>query len=102
MDRKVIWLRASLDDLEQIGNYIGANSAAYGSTVVKKIYDAAMDLARFPQMGRVVPEWEDAAYRERIVYRYRLIYRLKGADRIEILSVIHGARLLPEDLRERQ
>lgn len=102
MDRKVIWLRASLDDLEQIANYIAASSPAYASTVTKNIYDAAMELAQFPQIGRIVPEWEDANYRERIVYRYRLIYRLKGSDRIEILSVIHGARLLPADLRERQ
>ncbi len=101
MDRKVIWLRASLDDLEQIANYISANSPAYASTVTKKIYDAAMELAQFPQIGRIVPEWEDANYRERIVYRYRLIYCLKGSDRIEILGVIHGARLLSGDLRDR-
>jgi plasmid stabilization system protein ParE len=101
MDLKVIWLRDAVDDLEQIGEYIAANSAAYASTVIKKIYDAAMELAQFPQIGRVVPEWEDAKYRERIVYRYRLIYRLPSNDRIEILAIIHGARLLPDDLRSR-
>ena len=52
-------------------------------------------------MGPAVPEWDDDAYRQRIVYGYRLIYRLRG-DRVEILAVIHSARLLPDGLRDRQ
>jgi len=48
----------------------------------------------------MIPEWGDESLREVYVHRYRLMYRVRE-DRIEILTVIHGARLLPDDLRER-
>lgn len=102
MAAKVIWLRAALADLEDIGETIEANSRAYSTIVVKKLYDATQDLALFPRMGRRVPEWDDDAYRERIVYSYRVIYRIVSEERIELLAFIHGARLLPEEIRDRK
>jgi plasmid stabilization system protein ParE len=102
MASKVIWLRAALADLEEIGNTIGANSPAYATIVVSKLYDATQDLKHFPRMGRRVPEWDDDKYRERIVYSYRVIYRIVSDERIELLGFIHGARLLPDEVRERQ
>ena len=41
----------------------------------------------------MVPEAGDQNLRERFVYSYRLIYRLQ-TDRILIVAVIHGSRLL--------
>jgi toxin ParE1/3/4 len=61
---------------------------------------AARELADFPNMGAIVSEWNDERYRQRIVYSYRLIYRTTD-DRVEILTVIHGARLLPGSIRTR-
>ena len=52
-------------------------------------------------MGRQVPERGDARYREKIVYSYRLIDRAVSPERIEVLAVIHGARLLPDVVRDR-
>ena len=46
-------------------------------------------------------EWDDARYREKIVYSYRLIYRVVSPERIEVLAVIHGTRLLPDVIRDR-
>lgn len=100
MAAKVVWLRTALADLEEIGNAIGANSPAYSAIAVGKLYDAAQDLARFPRMGRRVPEWDDDNYRKRIVYNYRVIYRIVSDERIELLAFIHGARLLPDAIRE--
>ena len=102
MAAKVVWLRAALADLEHIGEFIGANSPAYSTIVVTKLYEATQDLARFPRMGRRVPEWDDDNYRERIVYSYRVIYRIVSAERVELLAFIHGARLLPDEIRDRQ
>jgi plasmid stabilization system protein ParE len=46
-----------------------------------------------------VPEVGDESIRQRIVHRYRIIFRICESDgRIEVLAVIHGARLLPGDL----
>jgi toxin ParE1/3/4 len=48
-----------------------------------------------------VPEWSDKTIRELLVYTYRLIYRIDN-DSVLVLAVIHGARLLPDVLRERR
>lgn len=98
---EVAWLLAAVSDLEEIGEFISRDSPTYATVVIRKLYSAAMDLASFPRMGRRVPEWDDDRYRERIVYYYRLIYRMIGADRVEILTFIHGARQLPESIRDR-
>jgi plasmid stabilization system protein ParE len=101
MAAKVIWLREAVADLGDIGSYIERNSPNYARIVVQRLYRTAMELPRFPGMGRQVPEWDDARYREKIVYNYRLVYRTVSPERIEVLAVIHGARLLPDVIRER-
>jgi plasmid stabilization system protein ParE len=50
-------------------------------------------LARFPQAGRMVPEFDDENMRELIVYSYRVIYRLEQGE-VLIVVVIHGKRVL--------
>lgn len=55
--------------------------------------EVAETIPDFPKLGRVVPEAGDQNLRERFVYSYRLIYRLQ-TDRILIVAVIHGSRLL--------
>lgn len=51
-------------------------------------------------MGRRVPEWDDEEIRERIVGNYRLIYRVRNSQ-VVVIAVVHGARLLSPDIRER-
>ena len=60
----------------------------------------ASDLSRAGSLGRMVPEWGHENVRERIVYSYRLIYRLDERQ-VVILAVIHGARLLEAETRDR-
>lgn len=52
-------------------------------------------LGRFPQSGRVVPEFSDLPFREVIVAPYRFFYRVDDR-KIWIVAVWHGAQL-PED-----
>lgn len=100
MADQVGWHPEAYAELEAIADYISLDSPTYASAVVTRILAAADDLVQFPRMGRRVPEWDDEAVRERIVDNYRLIYRLRD-DRILILAVVHGARLLPEEIRQR-
>ncbi len=53
--------------------------------------------SRSPISGRKVPEYEAEDIRELIEKPYRIIYRIKS-DQIDVLAVIHGARLLPEEI----
>jgi toxin ParE1/3/4 len=101
MAHEIVWLRAALDDLDEIAGYIARNSPHYAGVVVEKIRASSRDLATFPRMGSIVGDWDDESYRQRLIYDYRLIYRVR-ADRVEILAVIHGARRLPPAIRNRE
>jgi len=96
-----VWLRAAEQDLDAIADYIAHDSPAYASAIVQKMLAAATNLAEFPLIGKAVPEWSDTTIRELLIYTYRLIYRI-NKDSVLVLAVIHGARLLPDVLRERR
>ena len=55
-------------------------------------------LRKFPQSGRVLPEFPDLPFREVIVTPYRFFYRVKGKT-AWIVAVWHGAQL-PEEPNE--
>ena len=99
--KRVVWLKSAVDDLTLIRDFIAKDSETYAAAVAKRIYDATRVLADFPLIGRVVPEWEEPSIRDRIVHSYRIIYRVY-ADEVRILSVIHGARQLPSEIRSRE
>ena len=82
--------------LDQIFDYIASDSTLYAYRTVGQIIESAESLPPHPRKGRKVPEYEWEDIREVFHNPYRIIYLLKE-DTIEILSVIHGARLLPED-----
>jgi toxin ParE1/3/4 len=93
MDYKVEWSRRALEDVEAIATYISRDSSIYAAAVVRKIRDTGRSLRRFPFIGRIVPELQDEAIRERFVYSYRIIYRIRGHT-VTVAAVVHGSRLL--------
>ncbi len=98
MADQVSWLPGAIDDLEAIAAYIAADSPAHAAAVVARTLACAAELPLFPHSYRRVPELEDDKVRERDVYSYRLIFRINEAARaIEVIAVIHGARLLPDE-----
>lgn len=91
---RVHWTQTALKHLLAIHEYISQHSPTYASRVVDRLTRSSEELARFPRSGRVVPEYESPDVREIIQRPYRIIYRVKR-DQIDILAVVHGARLLP-------
>ena len=65
------------------------------SAVVERISHAVLNLADFPEAGRMVPEFGRRDTREILVRPYRLIYRIDG-DTVVITTIIHGARRISE------
>jgi toxin ParE1/3/4 len=59
-----------------------------------KIYQRAQLVAENPDVGRIVPEFNEKSIREVIEGHYRIIYRMKTAQQVAILRVYHSARLL--------
>ena len=65
--------------------------------MVDKITRRSVQIASHPLSGRKVPEYDSEVIRELIEQQYRIIYRIKQ-DQIDVLAVIHGARLLPDEI----
>ena len=92
----VYWTRNAKRELRAIHDYIAQNSARYAQGLVDRITQKTKGLTQWPQFGAKVPEYSDDAIREVLVYPYRVIYRIR-TRRIEVLSVVHGARPLPSE-----
>jgi plasmid stabilization system protein ParE len=96
MVKSLIWTEQSLQDIASIAAFIARDSAYYAQKMVGAILEKGESVAHFPELGRMVPEFGRDDIRERFIYSYRLIYRIE-IDRIFILAVVHGRRLLDSD-----
>lgn len=90
----VHWTQTAIDHLDGIHAYIAMNSPGYADRIIDKITSRSIQISAFPLSGRKVPEIDIPQIREVIEGSYRIIYYIK-ADRIDILSVIHGAQNFP-------
>jgi plasmid stabilization system protein ParE len=86
--------------LNQSLNTIERDSSFYAKSVVLKILEVSRNIKEFPLIGRAVPELGDENIRERFIYSYRLVYQINNEQKILIVAVIHGKRLL-ENVGER-
>ena len=89
MARVLVWSPEAVEDIDAIAAYIERDSPWYARAVASKIVETAESIPEYPELGRMVPEIDDPAIRERMVHRYRVIYRLDEA-RVLIVAVIHG------------
>jgi len=92
----VYWTHNAKRELHAIYDYVAQNSARYAQGMVDRITRKTHQLARLPELGAKVPEYSDESIREVLVYPYRIIYRVSAA-RVDVLSVVHGARQLPPE-----
>jgi len=90
---EIKWTDNALVELDEIANYISKDSPKYAQILVKEIYGMVAYLKEFPKFGRRVPEYNDPNLREILYKNYRIIYLIKS-EHIEIISVIHGSRLI--------
>lgn len=90
------WSASAREDLRFIRRYIGRESKPAAARVAADITASVRRLRRFPQSGRVVPEFNVLEYRELIVGSYRVVYRYDAIhDRVAVVMIVHGSRLLP-------
>ncbi|HYW78863.1 MAG TPA: type II toxin-antitoxin system RelE/ParE family toxin [Thermoguttaceae bacterium] len=99
---RVDWAKPALADLREIYEFIARDSSRYAQLTVEKITDATDSLARFPQLGEVLPEFPSSAYRQIVVGNYRLIYReAPGANRVLVIAIVHASRKIEPILEDR-
>jgi toxin ParE1/3/4 len=98
MDYQVVLSPSARADLQNIVRYISADAPERAVRFGQFLVSHTKLLARFPDMGRVVPEFDEPFIREIIVRRnYRVIYRLNRSEHlVEVIRFWHAARGIPE------
>ncbi len=90
----VTWSKEAGENLIEIEEFIARDSLERAVRFVDALIDHAETiLTDNPKSGRTVPEIGNPDIRELIYRGYRIVYRL-NRDRIEILTVFEGHRLL--------
>ncbi|MBV8889678.1 MAG: type II toxin-antitoxin system RelE/ParE family toxin [Alphaproteobacteria bacterium] len=91
---EIIWRRVALSDLEEIRRFIARDNPNAGAHVRSAIRAAVERLTDHPNLGR---PGRVQGTRELVVAGtpYIIAYRVL-ADRLRILSVLHGARRWPD------
>jgi toxin ParE1/3/4 len=88
---------SAVSDLENVRSWHVSQSAPeIGERLVREIVDSLAQLARFPESGRVVPEFGQPSLRELIRSPFRIVYRLDG-DRVRVVRVWRSDRLMTGD-----
>lgn len=90
---KLVWSRAAIRDLKEIGSFIGAESEQGAAFVEDRIHQESRLISRYPRIGRL---GRRKGTRERVVpdTSYILVYRILRS-RVRILRVYHAARRWP-------
>ncbi len=90
----VTWSQEAGENLVDIEEFVARDSLERAVRFVDALIDQTEAiLADNPRSGRTVPEIGNPEIRELIYRGYRIVYRLNG-DRIDILTVFEGHRLL--------
>jgi toxin ParE1/3/4 len=96
MAYKLIWSPAARDDLHNIVVFIARDNHERAMSFGYQLISETDRLQNFPELGRIVPEYENQSLREIIFRPYRIVYRVNHDRKIcEIARVWHSARGVP-------
>lgn len=97
MDYQVVLSPSARADLLDIVRYISFDAPDRALQFGLFLISNTKPLARSPELGRIVPEFEDPLIREIIVRSYRVVYRLDHSQHlVEVIRFWHAARGTPE------
>jgi toxin ParE1/3/4 len=93
----IFWTHEAFEKLIEIEDFIANDSPERAASFVDEIIKQTETiLPDKPLIGRIMPEIFNPDIRELIFKKYRIIYRV-NKNKIEILTVFEGHRLLPID-----
>lgn len=96
---KVAWTDKALFRLQQLHDYIAADQPENARNFVDRLTIRAASIGGQPRIGRIVSRYGRDDIREIHEGAYRIVYRILP-ERIDILTVRHGARLMPGRIRD--
>jgi plasmid stabilization system protein ParE len=86
-------------DLRDIKRYIAEHAPSTAKHFIQRIRDRVRKIGVMPPAAPMVSESAHPDLREIYVAEYRVIYRIRD-DSVHILMIIHGARLMTEQMLE--
>jgi len=92
---KVFLTQHAQNDLEEIYDYIAADSVGNAENFINALEKRIYSLDTLPERHPLIPENEffGTDYRHFIYKKYRIIYRIPNGS-VFILRIFHGAKLL--------
>jgi toxin ParE1/3/4 len=78
-------------ELEEIAAYVAEQSPRSALTLVRELRERCESLADAPRGYPLVPRYEHLGIRRRPFGNYLIFYRV-GAEIIEVVHILHGAR----------
>ncbi|HEY3317520.1 MAG TPA: type II toxin-antitoxin system RelE/ParE family toxin [Coriobacteriia bacterium] len=92
--RRVTFAASAIQDLQDIRAWYTSQKVPHvGERLVHEVVSQVEQLPRFPDLGRVVPEFGVPHLRELIHPPFRIVYRL-DEDRIRVVRVWRTERVL--------
>jgi addiction module RelE/StbE family toxin len=87
--RRIRWAPAAADDLEEIRNYLREDHPVLAQPTIRKLYDVARSLQRFPNRGRI---GHKEGTRELIVAPtpYIIVYGVEP-ETVHIFRILHAS-----------
>jgi plasmid stabilization system protein ParE len=93
---RITFAEFALRDLEDVREwYVSQDAPEVGQRLVGEVMAAVEQLGRFPESGRVVPEFDTPQLRELIHPPFRIVYRL-AYDNVRVVRVWRSERLVQE------
>lgn len=87
---EIVWTNQALNKLNKIVDYIAQDDFVTAEKWASTIIEKTDQLIAHPELGRVVPEYNESSLRELIFGSYRVIYRIrKSESKIYIQTVWH-------------
>jgi toxin ParE1/3/4 len=90
----ISFAESAIRDLEEVQAWYAEQGVPdVGARLVEEVFQRVQDLADHPEMGRVVPEFDQAFLRELIHPPFRIVY-WRDPQRVRIVRVWRSERLL--------
>jgi len=90
----ISFAESAIRDLEEVQAWYAEQGVPdVGARLVEEVFQRVQNLADHPEMGRVVPEFDQAFLRELIHPPFRIVY-WRDPQRVRIVRVWRSERLL--------
>jgi plasmid stabilization system protein ParE len=84
---EIAWTEIAVEQLEEARARLQKNAPLAGDGFVARVLEMVEELGRYPDLGKPVPEMEDASIQERLFGKHRIVYQT-GESKIFVLGVL--------------